>query len=156
VPSMKVALNLLVPILVSVLLSLSACSSFQFGSKKDAPLAAHLDTTAIYTNAIYVLVDGQDRGQVPMTLRLRRGFGTRLVSLWQRGKEIRKYELETVHTAAGTALQQGFWSTQTNGVTTYDVRNLPSKNENYFYIPYSMSRLLIEDHTFGLTMIVEE
>lgn len=153
---MTAALRALVPILATVLL-LSACSAIETGMKKSETAdAERRDSTGAYTSAVYVLVDGEDKGQVPMTLRVRRGFGTRLVSLWHKGKEIRKYELETVQTADGIALQQGFWSTDTNGTTTYDVRNLPTKNDNYFYIPFSVSRLLIEDHSFGLTMIVDE
>ena len=117
---------------------------------------AIVDTTKLYTLAVHVLVDGRDRGTVPATIRVRRSFGTRQVSLWQAGKEIRTYEIEITTTTEGTQTLQGFWSTRSMEGETYDVETLPKEGDDTYLIPYTPNRITIEDRAFGLTMLISE
>lgn len=115
-----------------------------------------VDTTAqVYTNAIHVLVDGNDVGTLPRTIRVRRSFGTREISLWQAGEEIRKYEITITSTVEGDQTRMGFWGTETSDGETYDARTLPNEDEIY-QIPYSNGPMKIEDHTYGLTLLIRE
>lgn len=119
----------------------------------DAPTdGAPVDT--LYTKAIHVLVDGADQGTIPQTLRIRRGFGTAKVSLWQAGKEIRIYEIEISNTSAGEQLMQGFWSSPSVDGDTYDVQTLPKGGEKIYRIPYSDRPMRIEDNQYGVTLLV--
>ena len=108
-----------------------------------------------YGKAVYVLVDGRDAGTVPKTIRLYRSYGTREVSLFQRGKEIRKYEIGIAATSAGEQARMGFWSNRSADGETYDVRTLPNKDEVYV-IPFSEAPMRIEDHQYGLTMLIRQ
>ena len=119
----------------------------------DAPVAA--DSSQVYTNAIHVLVDGDDVGTTPRTVRVRRGFGTRKVSLWQAGEEFRVYEIEFASTVAGDQTLQGFWSTDSMEGDTYDIRNLPNNGEGRFFIPYTQYPIKVEDHAYGVTLLVQ-
>lgn len=113
-----------------------------------------LPADTLYTRAIHVLVDGTDRGTIPQTLRIRRSFGTEKVSLWQAGEEIRIYEIEISNTSAGEQLMQGFWSSPSADGASYDVQTLPKGNENTYRIPYSDGPMRIEDHEYGVTLLV--
>lgn len=110
----------------------------------------------LYTQAVHVLVDGNDVGTAPMTVRVRRSFGTREVTLWQAGDEIRTYEIEMVHTSDGIQTQQGFWSTPSSDGASYDVRNLPTSGESTFLVPYSAYPIKVEDQAYGVTLLVTE
>lgn len=123
------------------------------GTIADAGVAA--DGTP-HTRVVHVLVDGRDKGMLPATIRVRRGLGARMVSLWQAGKEIRTYELQTVQTSDGLSLAYSFFGEQTPTSTVYDVMSLPTAGENNFIIPFSPYRLTIEDRVFQLTLIIEE
>ena len=114
------------------------------------------DTSVVYTQAIHVLVDGQDRGMIPQTVRIRRSFGTQEVSLWQAGKEIRIYELEIATTTEGRHTLQGFWSTPSADGASFDVSTLPKRGENTYQIPYAAYPLRIEDNQYGVTLLVSD
>ncbi len=109
----------------------------------------------LYGKSVYVLVDGKDAGPVPRTLRLYRSYGTREVTLFQQGKEIRKYEIGISATSEGDQARMGFWSSRSADGETYDARTLPRKDEVY-QIPFSEYPMRIEDHEYGLTMLIRE
>ncbi len=109
----------------------------------------------LYGKAVYVLIDGRDAGPVPRTIRVYRSYGTREVSLFQQGKEIRKYEIGISATGVGEQARMGFWSSRSADGETYDVRTLPHKDEVYL-IPFSESPMRIEDRQYGLTMLIRE
>ena len=109
----------------------------------------------LYGKAVYVLVDGQDAGPVPRTIRLYRSYGTREVTLFQQGKELRKYEIGISATSEGNQARMGFWSNRSADGETYDARTLPHKDEVY-QIPFSQYPMRIEDHEYGLTMLIRE
>lgn len=148
----------LVPLLLITSVVLAGCRSSS--AVKEDPQAA--ETAAddgaphVYSQAVYVLVDGNDVGMAPMTVRVRRNFGTREVTLWQAGDEIRTYEIEMVHTSHGLQTQQGFWSTPSSDGATYDVRNLPTVGETTFLVPYSDYPIKVEDQAYGVTLLVTE
>lgn len=119
----------------------------------DAPTdGGPVDT--LYTRAIHVLVDGNDQGTIPQTVRIRRGFGTEKVSLWQAGEEIRIYEIEISNTSAGDQLMQGFWSSPSVDGASYDISTLPKGGEITYRIPYSDRPMRIEDNQYGVTLLV--
>lgn len=124
-------------------------------SKVQGEEAVVADSNRVYTNAVHVLVDGDDMGTIPRTVRVRRGMGTRRVSLWQAGEEIRIYEIEFASSVAGEQTLQGFWSTSSVEGETYDVRTLPNNGEGTFFIPYTEYPIKVEDHTYGITLLVQ-
>ena len=147
----------LVPALFIAAILLVGCrTSTPIVDDDEAGNISESDSSVVHTRAVHVLVDGKDLGVIPMTVRVRRGFGTRQVSLWQAGEEIRTYEFEIVHTSSGMQLQQGFWSNSSPDGETYDVRNLPTSNDSTFLVPYSNHPIKIEDQTFGVTLLVSE
>lgn len=148
----------LVPVLLVASALLIGCRSASGVQENGdvAEAAGNEEGPPVYTQAIHVLVDGNDVGMTPMTVRVRRSFGTREVSLWQAGDEIRTYEIEMVHTSDGIQTQQGFWSTPSIDGATYDVRNLPTVGETTFLVPYSQSPIKIEDQAYGVTLLVSE
>lgn len=139
-----------VPLIVLVAL-VAGCSTSKDVVEGDDAVADSLR----YGKAVYVLVDGRDAGAVPRTLRLYRSYGTREVSLFQRGKEIRKYEIGIAATSAGEQTRMGFWSSGSADGETYDVRTLPNKDEVYL-IPFSEAPMRVEDHQYGLTMLIRQ
>ncbi|MXW64147.1 MAG: hypothetical protein F4Y00_01080 [Bacteroidetes bacterium SB0662_bin_6] len=139
-----VTLTVLVPLV-------AGCSASKDVAQGDEAVADSLR----YGKAVYVLIDGRDAGTVPKTIRLYRSYGTREVSLFQRGKEIRKYEIGIAATAAGEQARMGFWSNRSAEGETYDVRTLPNKDEVYL-IPFSEAPMRIEDHQYGLTMLIRQ
>lgn len=114
------------------------------------------DTNRVYTQAVHVLVDGSDVGTIPRTIRVRRGMGTRKVSLWQAGEEFRVYEIEFVSTVAGDQALQGFWSSSSMEGEAFDVRTLPNNGEGTYFVPYARHPIKVEDHEFGVTLLVED
>ena len=142
-------------IAVSLLLVAGCRSTSGVSGEADAEGASADSTERVYTNAIHVLVDGRDVGTVPKTLQVRRGFGTQEISLWQAGKEIRKSELPLTSTVEGDQTRMGFWGSNTSDGETYDVRTLPNEDEIY-QIPYSNGPMKVEDHTYGLTLLIRE
>ncbi len=109
----------------------------------------------LYGKAVYVLVDGEAAGPVPRTIRLYRSYGVREVTLFQQGAEIRKYEIGISATSEGDQARMGFWSNRSADGETYDARTLPHKDEVY-QIPFSEYPMRIEDHEYGLTMLIRE
>lgn len=150
---------LLVPLALGCML-IAGCTSSRSSAVPGAVLPDSLRAQGdtVHTRAVHVLVDGKDQGMLPATLRVRRSFGARVVSLWQAGKEIRHYELQTYYTADGMATEQGFWANDVGGERTYDVRTLPTKkrDDNYFFIPYSPRPITVEDNVYQLILIVED
>lgn len=132
----------------------AGCASSDRIAGKGGEAAADTSSEA-YTKAIHVLVDGRDVGTVPRTVRVRRSFGTRIVSLWQSGKEIRTYELPIQPTSSTDQTRMGFWGSSSIDGETYDVRTLPNEDETY-QIPFSSGPMKIEDHTYGLTLLIQE
>jgi|GEM_PF-3876835 len=114
------------------------------------------DGTRVYTRAVHVLVDGDDVGTVPRTVRLRRQLGNRKVSLWQAGEEFRIYELEFGGSVEGDQLLQSFWSSRSPDGASFDARTLPNNGEGTFYVPYSPYPIRVEDHVYGLVLLVED
>lgn len=112
------------------------------------------DSTAVHTRAIHVLVDGDDQGTIPRTLRIRRSFGTQQVSLWQAGEEIRIYEIEITSSVDSEQMMQGFWATPSTDGASYEVKTLPKRGENTYTIPYSPGPIRIDDNEYGLTLLV--
>ena len=137
-------------------LVLGGCRSSSRTVEEESGGSAVVDTTELYTLAVHVLVDGRDKGTVPTTIRVRRSFGTREVSLWQAGKEIRTYHLEFSATTEGTQTLQGFWSTRTTDGDANDVESLPKEGDDTYLIPYTPNRIRVEDRAFGLTMLISE
>lgn len=125
------------------------------GVVPDSSIAA-AGSPMVYSRAVHVLVDGRDRGMVPRTVQVRRSFGTRMVSLWQAGKEIRTYELMSSPTGEGRQLEYSFFGSQDPTSTVYDVSNLPTDGENEYIVPFSPGRITVEDREYGLMLIVEE
>lgn len=141
-------------VLLLALVGVAGCAS---SKKADAPEAGVTQRPELYGRQVYVLVDGKQRGSVPGTVRVRRGMGARMVSLWQAGAEIRTYELQTVATADGSQLSNSFFGEEDATSTVYDVAHLPTaRGENNFIVPYSRHRITVEDRTYGLTIIVDE
>jgi hypothetical protein len=138
------------------LLVVGGCRSSSRTVDEDDLTTSVTDTTEMYTRAVHVLVDGRDRGTVPTTIRVRRSFGTKQVTLWQAGKEIRTYEIEITTTTGGTQTLQGFWSTRTMEGDSYDVETLPKEGDDTYLIPYTPNRIKVEDRAFGLTMLISE
>lgn len=146
-----------IPLLLFIGIQAAAgCSTSSKIQDDESADAASADSTRQYTRAIHVLVDGNDRGTVPMTVQIRRGFGTRRVSLYQAGKEIRIYEFEFSGTTAGDQTLQGFWSTPSAEGASFDVRTLPNDGEMTFFVPYTPYPIKVEDHAYGLTLHVED
>lgn len=114
------------------------------------------DTNRVYTRAVHVLVDGDDVGTIPRTVRVRRGMGTRKVSLWQAGEEFRIYEIEFASSVAGDQTLQGFWSSNSMEGEAFDVRTLPNDGEDTFFVPYARHPIKVEDHQYGVTLLVED
>lgn len=137
-------------------LVLTGCRSSSEIAEGGESSDAASDSTMVYTRAIHVLVDGNDVGVIPRTVRVRRSFGTQEVSLWQAGEEIRTYEIEMVYTADGIQTQQGFWSTSSAQGETYDVRNLPTSDDSTFQVPFSEYPIRVEDQTYGVTLLVSD
>ncbi|MEX0820936.1 MAG: hypothetical protein WD021_02220 [Rhodothermales bacterium] len=141
--------------LAVLFLALAACqSTVPVVGDGDAE-GAESDTSRVYTNQVHVLVDGRDVGTVPRTVRVRRSFGTRAVSLYQAGEEIRVYELPIQPTSSGQQTRMGFWGTRSPEGETYDVRNLPHEDEVY-EVPFSAQPMKIEDHEYGVTLLIRE
>ena len=139
-----VTLTVLVPLV-------AGCSASKDMARGDEAVADSL----LYGKAVYILIDGRDAGPVPKTIRVYRSYGTREVSLFQQGKEIRKYEIGISATGAGEQARMGFWSGRSADGETYDVRTLPHEDEVYL-IPFSEGPMRIEDHQYGLTMLIRE
>ena len=139
-----VTLTVLVPLV-------AGCSASKDMARGDEAAADSL----LYGKAVYILIDGRDAGPVPKTIRVYRSYGTREVSLFQQGKEIRKYEIGISATGAGEQARMGFWSGRSADGETYDVRTLPHEDEVYL-IPFSEGPMRIEDHQYGLTMLIRE
>ncbi len=137
------------------LLLLAACQSSSSLVGDGETDGGETDTSRVYTNAIHVLVDGRDVGTIPRTVRVRRSFGTRMVSLWQAGKEIRKYEIPISPTSEGDQTRMGFWGTQSLDGESYDVQNLPHEGETY-QVPFSSQPMKIEDRQYGVTLLIRE
>lgn len=145
----------------SCLLSLLAIGGLLIlaGCQSTSPIADEAvgeDTTRVYTQAVHVLVDGDDVGTIPRTIRVRRGMGNRKVSLWQAGEEFRVYEIEFAGSVAGEQTLQGFWSNSSMEGESFDVRTLPNNGEGTFYVPYAQYPIKVEDHTYGVTLLVED
>ncbi len=136
---------------VSILL-LSACRST---SNVTAEGDGDGDSTRVYTNAVHVLVDGRDVGPIPQTIRVRRSFGTREISLWKAGEEIRTYEIPISPTSEGDQTRMGFFGSSSADGESYDVRTLPNKDETY-QVPYSDGPMKIEDRQYGVTLLIRE
>lgn len=137
-------------ILVVSILLLSACrstSAVTEGGPDGDPM--------MYTNAVYVLVDGRNVGTIPQTVRVRRSFGTRVISLWKAGEEFRKYEIPIYPTSEGEQTRMGFFGTRSVDGETYDVSNLPNKDETY-QVPYSTGPMRIEDREYDVTLLIRE
>lgn len=147
------ALHLIPAILIFGLLA-AGCSSTSKVKEGAETASAESDSGKVYTNAVHVLVDGTDMGVIPMTVRVRRSFGTREVSLWQKGEEIRIYELEISSTVDGDQTLQGFWSTSSTEGQSYDVRNLPTAGENTYRVPYTSYPIRVVDNTYGVTLLI--
>lgn len=137
---------------LGVLFLLTGCTQTSPVAEEDVVA----DSSRVYTQAVHVLVDGDDVGQTPRTVQVRRGFGTRKISLWQAGEEFRTYEIEISNTVAGDQMLQGFWSTDSMEGDTYDVQSLPNNGEGTFYIPYTEYPIKVEDRTYGLTLLVRD
>lgn len=149
------ALRLIPFLLLGALVALTGCRSSSKVAEDELTGVVQPDSSKVYTQAIHVLVDGRDMGVIPKTVRIRRSFGTRMVSLWQAGKEIRTYEIEISSTADGDQTLQGFWSTNSMTGDSYNVQNLPNDGEENYRIPYSERPLTVEDHTYGVTLHVQ-
>jgi len=119
---------------------------------EETPETVTSDSVVVRTGTIHVLVDGRDRGILPTEIQIRRSFGIQFVSLYDGEEEFRFYELETYLSSSGQTVLDGFWQSETSEGTVYDVRHLEKKNEDYFYIPYTTSPIIIEDHTYNLTI----
>lgn len=143
------------PFLLAALLLISGCS-LSSSSGEDGIKSARADSSRLYTKAVHVLVDGRDMGIIPMTVRIRRSFGTREVTLWQAGKEIRTYELELNLSSEGSQLLQGFYSSRSMDGDAYDVESLPKAGDDVYVIPYAQRPLKIEDRQYGVTLLVAE
>lgn len=146
----------ILPFLLAFFVALVGCTSTSTPAADATGEDAPVDTNDVHTKAIHVLVDGDDQGTIPRTLRIRRGFGTQQVSLWQAGEEIRIYELELANSAASDQLMQGFWSTPSADGAAYEVKTLPKRGENTYQIPYSSHPMRIDDNEYGLTLLVSE
>lgn len=142
-------------ILVVLFLSLAACQSTVPVVGDGDVEGSESDTSAVYSNQIHVLVDGRDVGTAPRTVRVRRSFGTRSVSLYQAGEEIRVYEMPLQPTSSSTHTRMGFSGRRTPEGETYDVRTLPHEEEVY-EVPFSTNPMKIEDHEFGVTLLIRE
>lgn len=136
-------------------LLLASCRSTSDITGEAATVGPERDSSVVYTNAIHVLVDGRDVGTIPQTVRVRRSFGTRVISLWRAGEEIRKYEIPIFPTSETEQTRMGFWSTRSVDGESYDVRNLPNKNETY-QVPFSNGPMRIEDREYGVTLLIRE
>lgn len=139
-------------LLVGGLILVAGCRS----SSEVQQETAVTDTSRVYTRAVHVLVDGDDIGTIPRTVRVRRGLGTRKVSLWQAGEEFRVYEFEIAGTVAGEQTLQGFWSTPSMEGDTYDVSTLPNDGEGTYFVPYTPYPIKVEDHKYGLILLVQD
>ena len=143
--------------LVLVLVFSAGCaSSKKTGETSTVPAPAATQDGRVYTNQVYVLVDGKEKGTVPSTVLVRRGMGARMVSLWQAGEEIRTYELQTVTTSDALSMTYSFFGEDTPTSTVYDVSTLPTAGKNNYVVPYSPYRITIEDRQYSLTLVVEE
>ena len=139
--------------LLSGLILLAGCKS---ASQIEDESQAAADTSRVYTNAVHVLVDGDDVGTTPRTIRVRRKMGTRKVSLWRKGEEFRIYEIEFAGTVAGEQTLAGFWSTDSMEGETYDIRTLPNDGEGTYFIPYAPHPIKVEDHAHGIVLLVQD
>ncbi len=140
-----------------VLVTLAGCAAGRGVNEGTGAAAVGAEQDgAVHSNQVYVLVDGRERGALPTTVRVRRGMGARVVSLWRAGEEFRTYELQTVHTADGLSMTYSFFGESDAASTVYDVSTLPTDGDDTFIVPYSPQRLTIEDREYGLTLIVEE
>lgn len=137
---------------IGFVVALTGC--YSSSSIEDESLPA--DTARVYTHAVHVLVDGDDVGPVPRTVRVRRRLGDRKVSLWQSGEEFRIFELEFAGTVEGEHTLQGFWSSSSAEGTTLDARTLPNDGEGTYFVPYAPYPIRVEDHAYGLTLLVED
>lgn len=144
------------PFLLASAVAIVGCSSTSPPVAETSGEDAIVDTNVVHTMAIHVLVDGDDQGTIPRTLRIRRSFGTQQVSLWQAGEEIRIYEIEIVSSVAGDQLMQGFWSTPSSDGAAYEVKTLPKRGEYTYQIPYSRQPMRIDDNEYGLTLLVSD
>jgi hypothetical protein len=148
------ALRLLPATVIAVLVLCAGCAS----SKKteQPPPATASAGGEIHTKAVYVLVDGRQKATIPATVRVKRGMGARIVSLYQSGKEIRKYELETIRTSGSMQLEYSFFGEEDANTAVFDAATLPKAGKDNFIVPYSPYRITVEDHQYQFTLIVEE
>ena len=145
----------LAPIFLGAAFLISGCSLSSSAGKDDGKVARQ-DSSKLYTKAVHVLVDGRDQGIIPMTVRVRRSFGTREITLWQAGKEIRTYEIELDLSSGSSQLLQGFYSSRSMDGDAYDAESLPKAGDDTYIIPYSQRPLKIEDRQYGVTLLVGE
>src|SRR5690606_37210141 len=114
------------------------------------------DSTRAYTRAVHVLVDGDDVGTVPRTVRLRRQLGNRKVSLWQAGEEFRIDELGCGGSVAGAQSIPSVWSCRAPDGARSDARTPAIRGEGAFSVPYSPYPIGVEDQVCGLALLVED
>ncbi|MGI9174219.1 MAG: hypothetical protein ACR2GR_02715 [Rhodothermales bacterium] len=108
--------------------------------KEEAPPARRAD----------VLIEGDYRTTTPGTIQVRRGFGERYVALRVNGEVIRTFDVEQIYTS--NRAEVTYFDLGTS--LTFDVRNLPTKNDTLYAIPYYNHPIEVVDNEFGLTLIV--
>ena len=138
---------LLFALLAGMLLAVGCASttpstSTQEGEEKkeEAPPARRAD----------VLVEGDYRTTTPGTIQVRRGFGERYVSLRVNGEIVRTFDFERVYTANRADVT--YFNLGTS--RSFDVRNLPTKNDTLYAVPYYNHPIEVVDNEFGLTLII--
>ena len=97
-----------------------------------------------------VLVEGDYRTTTPGTIQVRRGFGERYVSLRVNGEIVRTFDFERVYTANRADVT--YFNLGTS--RSFDVRNLPTKNDTLYAVPYYNHPIEVVDNEFGLTLII--
>ena len=140
-----------VSLFLLTMLVLAGCMTSKDAASEEANAAE-----GYQDNSVHVLIDGQDKGVLPATVRVRRSFGTRMVSLYQGGKEIRTFELTKNYTVEDIQLAYSFFGRPQTGEMVYDVSVLPKDSENEYFIPFSRYPIRIEDREYDLVLLVTE
>ncbi len=138
---------------VFVILLLAGCAQTNEtkGPTRPAFLVVEADTSVVPPKVAQVYVEGKRKNVTPALVRVRRGFGERVITLRQNDEVVRTYEVEITNSSSANDLR---YSVDRNG--TIDVMELNVTRDSTFIIPYFPNGIAIEDREYGLTLVVQE
>ena len=127
----------------------------------DEEVAVEDSTARVMLDPIhaYVFFDRRQKGTTPAPYKLRRSFGTSLVTLYtslEKGSEhVRRFEVELAPTHDHVMQVYSFNSTTSGSRIAFDSADLSTRKNGNIVIPFFNNPIEIHDREYGLVLIVE-